>query len=532
VLVPDLAAARTLAELRPDDEALLAGPQRAVVIAPRRTPAGPGAPTLAAGVAPGTDDLGLLLPVAPLHHLLLFAPGARPGRDAARLPALVFTSANRSGEPTEHDGEAARARLGDVADLFLDHDRAVAQPCDDPVFRTSSVSSIPVRLSRATTPRPFRLRDARADHPVVLALGGDLKAAPALAVGGEIQLGAHVGDLASLRSAEALAERAASLARLLGAEPAWIVHDLHPGYAGTRLARELAPGRTLAVQHHHAHAVACLVENDVAGESLALVLDGAGAGGDGTVWGGELLRVDATGFTRLAHLETVPQPGGDAAAREPWRMAAVWLARAFPDGAAPQLDWHARRDPKALGVIARMAERGVNAPLTSSAGRLFDAVASLLGCGDVARHEAEAAMALESLAASAPADAADADASANAFADPAASPAALPAADLVREVALSIARGEDRARTARRFQRALALRLAGAALAAARRLGIAHVALTGGCFQNRLLLADVASALTAGGLEPLVHGRAPPNDGGLALGQAAIAVARLSAGRI
>jgi hydrogenase maturation protein HypF len=575
VLVPDLAAARALAELGPAEEALLAGALRAVVIAPRREPRGPDAPDLADAVAPGSGDLGLLLPCAPLHHLLLFAPGARPGRDAARLPALVFTSANRSGEPTEHDDAEARRQLGGVADLFLVHDRAVAQPCDDPVFRSAGARSatrfagratrseaepsgvprpgpIPVRLSRATAPQAFRLPVGflGADrHPALLALGGDLKAAPALAVGGEIQLGAHVGDLASLRGAEALAERAATLARLLGAEPAWIAHDLHPGYAGTRLARERAPGRTIAVQHHHAHAMACLVENGIAGESLALVLDGAGAGDDGTMWGGELLRADARGFTRLAHLEAVPQPGGDAAAREPWRMAAVWLKRAFPEGGAPRLAWHARRDGPALAVIERMAEQGVNAPLTSSAGRLFDAVASLLGCGDVARHEAEAATALESLAATAEPVARDvAEARANAFADaaveqspafdcaealrePVSQPVVIAAADLLREVALALARGDDRARIARRFHRALAARLAAAALAAARRLDLSRVALSGGCFQNRLLLADVVAALAAGGAEPLVHRRAPPNDGGLALGQAAIAVARIGAGR-
>jgi hydrogenase maturation protein HypF len=529
LLVPDLATARRLAVLDAEAEALLVGPTRAVVVVPRRGPACARL-GLAAGVAPGTNDLGLVLPCAPLHFLLLFGPGARPGSGRARLPALVFTSANLSGEPTLSDDAAALTRLGGIADLLLEHDRAVAAPCDDAVFRSSERGPIPLRLARATAPCVLVLpRAATWGHPAaVLAVGGDLKSAPAVAVHGEVVLGAHIGDLASADAADALKARALALARQHGMSPRTIAHDLHPGYASTAIAQRLAGQlgtRTCAVQHHHAHAVACLVEHRHPGPALALALDGAGWGPDGTFWGGELLHVSFSGFERLGHIDPVPLPGGDTAAREPWRMAAVWLAHAFPDGDAPHLPWHDRRKAVALAVVARMAERGVNAPLTTSCGRLFDAVASLLDVADRATHEGEAALALEALAAAAHGPAHGLNELA------AVGEETMSVLDLVREVALAHAGGEAPAAIARRFHRRLAARLAEAASRHAPRLALRDVALTGGCFQNRLLLADVCAALEARGLRPLVHARVPPNDGGLAVGQAAVAIVRERCGK-
>jgi hydrogenase maturation protein HypF len=529
LLVPDLAAARALAELAPADEAWLAGPARAVVVAPRRA-AGCGALGLAEAIAPRTRDLGLLLPVAPLHWLLLYGPGTRPGPGAARFPALVFTSANRSGEPTLHDDAEALAQLAGIADLVVGHDRAVARPSDDPVVRSAPTGPIPIRLSRATAPlvlplarggatAPADLREA----PAALAVGADLKAAPAVLARGEVVLGEHVGDLAHAAAADALEARAEALAGLVAARPAVVAHDLHPDSVGRALAAGLAArlGAQLApVQHHHAHAAACLVEHGRAGPALALVLDGAGFGADGAIWGGELLRVTLAECSRLAHLEYVPLPGGDAAAREPWRMALAWLRRAFPAGGAPRLAWHARRRGE-LALLARAAERGVASPPTSSCGRLFDAVASLLDLGDVASHEGEVALALESLA----------EATSEAYPlggrDPApGTDGALPAADLVRDLVRARAAGVCRASLARGFHVALAARLAGAVARAARDTGLGEVALSGGCLQSRLLAAELASRLRAAGLRPLLHRALPPNDGGLAVGQAAVAASR------
>jgi hydrogenase maturation protein HypF len=331
VLVPDLATAQALVALSHLDAALLASSERPVVVAPRRA-VGAGAHRIADAVAPGIEDLGVILPYAPLQWLLFFAPGATPARDRARLAPLLFSSANRSGEPTLHCGDAARRELATVVDLFLDHDRAVVRPNDDPVHRSAAGGPIPIRLSRGSTPRVLRLPSGVCAREPIVAVGGDLKAAPAVLVGDEIVLAEHVGDLASASAADALLRRVADLCRLLGVVPAVAVHDLHPDAVGAQLAARLAP-RVLAVQHHHAHAAACLIEHGRSGPALALALDGMGFGSDGTLWGGELLRVELDRSERLAHLETVPLPGGDAAAREPWRMAAVWLARAFPTGA-------------------------------------------------------------------------------------------------------------------------------------------------------------------------------------------------------
>jgi hydrogenase maturation protein HypF len=518
--VPDLASARSLVRLSPADERLLEGPSRAIVVAPRR-PEGCAARGLADAVAPGTHDLGLLLPHAPVQHLLFFAPRTRPGRDAPRFSGLVLTSANRSDEPTLHADADARERLAGIADLLLVHDREVARPSDDSVFRSAPDGPIPIRLSRSTAPRVLPLPvGLRADAPV-LALGGDRKSAPALALGEEILLAEHVGDLANADAADALVERAARLARLLGVRPQLAVHDAHPDSLARGLAGRLAP-RCLEVQHHHAHSLACLAEHGRAGPALALVLDGAGFGADGSVWGGELLRVEARRAERLAHLEPVPLPGGDAAVREPWRMAAVWLGRAFPEG-APPLPWHRRRDPARVRQVEAIAARGLHSPATSSAGRLFDAIASLLDACDVVSHEGEAALALESLAAGA----ADAPPG-SAFACPPVQGQVVPVADLVRDLVLEHAGGADRARVASAFHEQLAARLAAFAIGHAGRLSLDAVALTGGCFQNRILLTSLAARLRAAGLEPLIHRRLPPNDAALAVGQAVAAIAGAS----
>lgn len=509
LLVPDLATARVLARLSAEDEALLAGPAAPVVIAPRRED-GWAALGIANDVSPGLRDVGLLLPFTPLQWLLLHAPGASPERDAARFPALVWTSANASGEPTLTD-PADDAALAAVADLLLDHDRRVARPNDDSVFRSAPDGPIPIRLSRSMAPLALPLpAGVRAAAPI-LAVGSDLKAAPALALGAEVWLAEHVGDLGSLAASEAWRTRVADLCRLAGAGPALAAHDLHPDAVGRALAAEGAP-RTLAVQHHHAHAAACLVEHGRSGPALALVLDGYGYGADGSAWGGELLCVDLCHAERIAHLEPIALPGGDAAVREPWRMAAVWLELA---GAAAPAAWRARRDPARHAAVLALGRRAPHA--TTSCGRLFDALGSLLGCGDEASYEGEVAARLEALASDEPETA------------PAAprpeAPSQIELAWLVRDAADGCAAGLAASLLARRFHDALGDRLADAAAAHARSRSLATVVLSGGCFQNRLLGDRITRRLAASGLEVLRHRRLPPGDGGIAVGQAAIAAA-------
>jgi hydrogenase maturation protein HypF len=542
LLVPDLTIARTIVELSAADEVLLAGPLRPVVVAPQRA-SGCADLGIASGVAPTTSDHGLLLPSTPLQHLLLCAP---PGDAMPRPRALVLTSANRSGDPTLWDDAEALRELASVADLFLLHDREVARPCDDSVFRTSRRGAIPMRLSRGAAPLVLRSPGAVRAGACVLAMGGDLKAAPALAIGAEIVLEAHVGDLESPATADAALERALRLCRERGVRPDRVVHDLHPGYVGTRLAAELAArfgAETLATQHHHAHALAAAVEHGLDAPFLAIVLDGLGFGSDGTLWGGEILALDGVRAERAAHLETLRIPGGDVAVREPWRSAASWLARAFPVGDAPALPWHTRQEAGVLALLAQAARRGINATETSSCGRLFDAVASLLDCGDRSSFEGEAAIALEALAAAAPAPTALTSTAAArgtraeragaeaglAGAGPAeigSTAGAIPCADLVRDLVLAAAHGEPRAALARRFHDALAARLTARAATLAAERGLRTVVLSGGCLQNRLLAEALTRGLEVRGLSPLAHRLLPPNDGSLAVGQAWYALRR------
>ncbi len=522
VLVPDLQRARSLAELSPADEALLTG-VHSVVVAPRRPDRDAG---LSPAVAPGISDVGLTLPVAPVHWLLLYAPGSRPGDGAPRFESLVFTSANRSGEPTLSQDAVARAALADVADLIVEHDRDVLRPNDDPVHRSSARGPIPIRLSRATAPVVLRLPQGLRADPPVLALGGDLKCAPALAVGDEIILAEHVGDLRAVAAVDALGEGARTLCRVLGVEPGVVAHDLHPDYTSTQLARDFAPA-SFAVQHHHAHAAACLLDRGAVGPHLALALDGAGYGPDDTVWGGELLLVDFESCERLAHLERVRLPGGDAAAREPWRMAAVWLDRALPGGAPAGLPWAQRRDAVRLRAVRDIAARGVRSPWTSSCGRLFDAVASLLDLCDEVTWEGEAASRLESVAYESARRGARGWREGDRSSEQAVrrGDCAIPVADLVAEVARLRAGGCEAGAVALRFHTELARRLVSAVARAAATTGVRRVVLTGGCMQNRLLAAALAEGLAGAGLESVEHRRVPPNDGGLAAGQAVVAVA-------
>jgi len=507
LLVADVAAARRIAAVEPAAAAALEGPARPIVLLPRR----PGAP-LAPGVAPGLTEVGVMLPASPLHRLLL-APEAPP--------VWVLTSGNVHGRPLVASDAGARDELGPVADALLGHDREVVVPQDDSVVRV-------------VLGRPCRLRRARGDAPEVVALprpgpdllawGGDLKAAACLVQGGRALVTPHLGDL-DVPEVEARARAVvARLSAQTGHRPEAVACDLHPDYVATRLARE-AGLPVVAVQHHHAHAAAVLAEHGEAGPALACVLDGAGFGPDGTVWGGELLRVDLERAERLGALRTVRLPGVDAAAREPWRAAVAHAAAAgLEPGALPPL-------PEAPGAevtvgVWRLARDGGPrvAPRTSSAGRLFDAVAALAGLRGRSSYEGQAACELEAAAGGVAAD-----------------PYPLPLVEadgllrldprpLVRAVVADVGGGAGPERVARRFHAALAAGLAAAVARLRAATGLEQVVLAGGCFQNRLLRESLAARLEAAGAAVLHPVRFPAGDGGLSLGQAAVASARLAGG--
>lgn len=506
LMAADVEAVDRLAVVDDAATAALVDRRRPIVLLPRRDDA-PVAPS----VAPGNRYLGVMLPYTGLHHLLLRAVG-RP---------LVLTSGNVSDEPIAHDDTDARERLGPIADAFVVHDRAIHTRVDDSVVRVTGGSVVPVRRSRGFAPAPLPLPWAAPRH--VLACGAELKNVFAVAKDRRAFLSHHIGDLTNLETLTAFTAGVDHLQRLFDVRPEVVAHDLHPDYLSTRYALDLDGVETVGVQHHHAHVASCLADNGETGPVVGVALDGLGYGTDGTLWGGEVLVADLVDFERAGHLEPVPQPGGDAATREPWRMAASFLRSAF----GPDL-------PSGLAVAARHADRwdavlsvaasAEHAPLTSSAGRLFDAVSALLGVRDAVTYEGQAAVELEQRVDLA------------ALSVPGGYVAAvdggvLRSTDLVRAVVRDVLAGVDPGVVAARFHAGLAAGVVSLAAQVAADRGLSTVALSGGVFQNVVLTAAVADGLTARGLRVLTHSRVPPNDGGIAYGQVAVAVARDRAGR-
>jgi hydrogenase maturation protein HypF len=455
-----------------------------------------GAP-VAAQVAPGNRRLGVLLPYTPLHHLLL----------AAVAGPIVLTSGNVSDEPIAYTDADAYARLGTIADAFLTHDRAIHIRTDDSVVRPWRGRESVLRRSRGYVPEPVRL-PVPAAKPV-LACGAELKNTFCLAKGRHAFLSHHIGDLENYETLRSFTDGIEHLGRLFDIDPVVLAHDLHPEYLSTKYALDRDDVDLLGVQHHHAHIASCLADNGATGPVLGVAFDGTGYGTDGTLWGGEFLLADLTGFTRLDHLAAVPMPGGTTAIRQPWRMAAAYLDLAY-DGEPPAaLDVVRRNADRWAGVVA-LARAGISAPPTSSAGRLFDAVAALLGVRDTINYEGQAAVELEQLADPA---------------EPGAYPATLTGAELIRAAADDLLAGSAPPVVAARFHNGLAETIARTCAQHAGSTGVDTVALSGGVFQNLLLLDRAVDRLTAQGLRVLTHTRVPTNDGGISLGQAAIAAA-------
>ncbi|MEV0148792.1 carbamoyltransferase HypF [Nonomuraea sp. NPDC050733] len=500
VMAADLSAARELCEAGEAAAALLTGPRRPIVLLPRR----PGAP-VAPSVAPDGPDLGVLLPYTPLHHLLC--------RELAR--PYVLTSGNLADEPIAHDDGDALRRLGGVADAFLCHDRPIHAPADDSVLRVFRGAPAPVRRSRGYAPEPLTL--PWPFRRPVLACGAEQKSTFCLGRGRHAVLSQHLGDLESHLALRAFTDEVVRFRRLLGVDPEVVAHDLHPDYLSTRYAQDLDGVETVAVQHHHAHIASCLADNGEAGPVVGVAFDGTGYGPDGTVWGGELLVASLAAYERAGHLEPVPLPGGVTAIRQPWRMAAACLGAAGepPDGLAV-----ARRNARHWPAVSALAASGgPAAPLTSSAGRLFDAVAALLGVRDTVTYEGQAAIGLEQRA--------DPDVrDGYPVAVTGTAPVVIRSTDLVRAVAGDLRRGVPAGVIAARFHHGLAGAVVTAVGVVAGATGIGTVALSGGVFANGLLLGGVADGLRARGFRVLTHRRVPCNDGGISLGQAVVAAAR------
>jgi hydrogenase maturation protein HypF len=499
IMVASLDAARRLCQVDSTSAGLLASPRRPIVLLPRL----PGAP-VAAAVAPGNRDLGLMLPYTALHHLLLAAFG-RP---------IVLTSGNVSDEPIAYtDGDALK-RLGGIADAFLTHDRPIHIRTDDSVTRCFKGAPVLVRRSRGYVPEPIRVPGGF-PRPV-LACGAELKNTFCLAKEGYAFVSHHIGDLENAETLASFTEGIEHFKRLFDIEPRLVAYDLHPEYLSTKYAAGLEEVDLLGVQHHHAHIASCLADNGEQGPVIGVAFDGTGYGTDGTVWGGEFLVASLSSFERAGHLGQVPMPGGAAAIRAPWRMAAAYLD-ACGTGDTGRLAV-ARRNARRWDAVLAMARRGLNAPLTSSAGRLFDAAAAILGVRDEINYEGQAAIELEQLA-----DPAERSGyRATLHPGP---PFRVNAGELIAAVTRDLAAGVPRQTIAARFHNGVAALIEDGCLLARERTGLGTVALSGGVFQNQLLLGAAAGRLAARGFRVLLHAQVPCNDGGISLGQAAVAAA-------
>ncbi|MCG3210235.1 MAG: Carbamoyltransferase HypF [Anaerolineae bacterium] len=526
LMAPTIEQARALVEISPQAETLLTSAEAPIVLLPRR----PNAP-IAAGIAPGNPYVGVMLPYTPLHHLLL----ARFGRP------VVATSGNLSDEPICIDNDEARQRLGHIADAFMLHNRPIQRHVDDSVAWLLEGETRLLRRARGFAPLPVLLRD---DLPSILAVGAHLKNTVALSVKNQVFISQHIGDLETAESMHAFERVIADFLRLYEAEPVAIAHDLHPEYLSTKWTQEqlsiandqlpMADDSTqskivnqkskIAVQHHHAHLAACLAENGETGPALGIIWDGTGFGADGAIWGGEFLWGNAADFERVAHLRPFRLPGGDAAVKEPRRVALALLWEMFGQAALkrddlPPIAALAAAERRLLG---QMLAKGINAPVTTSAGRLFDGVAALIGLHQRVNFEGQAAMALEF--------AAD-PAESGAYPLPVNSQFAIRNSQFVLDwqplleaILADVRRGVSPAVISARFHNALVESM----VAVARQVGQETVALSGGCFQNRLLTERAALALRQAGFKVLLHKHVPPNDGGISLGQIAVAAARLA----
>ncbi len=518
LMARDMEQARALCHVSPEAEALLASYQAPIVLLPRRADA-----PVAENVAPGNPNLGIMLPYTPLHHLLL---------REIDFP-VVATSGNLTDEPICTDEWEAMDRLGHIAEVFLVHNRPIARHVDDSVAWVVWGEPRLLRRARGYAPLPVLLKR---EVPTILAVGGHLKNTVALSVGRQVFISQHIGDLDTAEARAAFERVIADFLRLYEAKPVAIAHDMHPDYASTQWAEEgleigdwrLEIGQSrisnlqsplIPVQHHHAHLASCLAENQVDGPALGVTWDGTGYGTDGTIWGGEFLLGDASGFERVATLRAFRLPGGDTAIKSPKRVAFALLWEMFGDEVA---EWEhlapvAALAPQERRILLQMLRKGVNAPVTTSMGRLFDAIAALLDLHQEVSFEGQAAMALEFAAN--PYGTYAARHSCYGLSSIVHGPARFDWGPVVEEILDDLKAGVNRGIIAAKFHATLVEWI----VQVAREVGVGRVALTGGVFQNRVLTEGAATRLREEGFEVLLHRQVPPNDGGISLGQIAVA---------
>ncbi|WP_456408477.1 carbamoyltransferase HypF [Caldithrix abyssi] len=508
VMAPDLAVVKKLVFLDAAEQELLTAPQRPIVLLKKK----PHLP-VAEAVAPANQRLGVMLPYTPLHYLIFDELQSRLPEN--KVPLLVMTSANRSEEPIVIDNEEARKRLFDIADYLLLHNRAILIRADDSVVARFAGQTVFIRRSRGYVPRPVFLNTQ--SKASVLAVGGELKNTVCFSKGGRAFLSQHIGDLENLLANQFFEETIEHFADILQTTPQRIVCDLHPAYFSTQWAESQNYAPLVKVQHHHAHMAACMAEWQWDEPAIGVILDGTGYGYDGTIWGGEILAGDFTTLERLACFKPLPIPGGEAAIKEPWRMAVSYLLAAFGE-ALPELPF---LDDKPIALIRQLLEKKLNSPLTSSCGRLFDAAAVISGGRQHIYYEAQAT--IEFTQAVRTIDVAPLQFEADL--------PYIPFEPIIRNLAELAVEGTPIALLAARFHVTLARLLEAVTLKAVQKTGLKTVVLSGGVFQNEILLKLLNAFLQKHNLKVLTHRQTPPNDGGISLGQCAIGLKLLLAGK-
>jgi hydrogenase maturation protein HypF len=504
VMVADLDRAGQIAVLNEEEWRLLASPSRPIVLVEAKKPH-----LLSPQVAPGMSTYGIMLPYTPLHHLLL----------KGGFKALVMTSANQTDEPICIDNSEAVRRLSGIADYFLVHNRDILVRCDDSVSMTARGKPYVLRRSRGYAPRPLLLK---ASMPEVLAVGAHLKSTVCITKESFAFLSPHIGDLETPLARDFLHETIERMQHIVQCRPEIVACDLHPNYYSTRIASTLGAKEIVQVQHHHAHIVSCMAENRISGKVvIGVAMDGTGYGEDGRIWGGEFLVADECGFTRAGHLKYCALPGGEAAIKQPWRIAASLIREAYGS------EW--ADVASLLGIVPegfsyenleKILEAKVNSPLCSSLGRLFDGVSSILGLKRSVSFEGQAAIALEAVSRENPGEALPYAIQREGEA------LILDPTPLVKAIVEGIFEGRDPSQLAGAFHATLEKAFVDMVKRIREMTGIDRVALSGGCFQNRILLEGTVAGLEQEGFEVFTHQRVPANDGGVALGQAVVAGVR------
>ena len=504
VMCQNLEEVKEHCEVNKEEGKLLLSVERPIVILRRKE----NSPVTNA-VAPYQDTLGVMLPYSPLHHLLLNSP----------LKTLVMTSGNVSDEPISYRNKEAIRRLSKIADYFLFHNREIHMRCDDSVTRIFEGQPYILRRSRGYVPSPIKL-----SFPLemILACGGELKNTFCLTRGQYAFMSHHIGDLENLETLTSFEEGIEHFKRLFYIEPKAVTYDLHPDYLSTQYALSIPDIPRMGVQHHHAHIVSAMAENGMEGDVIGVALDGTGFGLDGTIWGGEFIRSNLRDFDRLAHLKKVPMPGGSMAIKEPWRMAMVYLSEAFGDETTKlKIDLIRRIDPQKWDVLKRAIEKKINTPLTSSMGRFFDAVSSLLSVRDEARYEGQAAIELEMIADHGIKE----EYPFHIQKDE--KPMVVDSQEMIRGIVRDLIDGAPNSEISGKFHRTIARLIVETCETIRSKEKLNRVVLSGGVFQNIFLLSLVTEGLKRSAFDVYTHHLVPTNDGGISLGQAVIAHMRL-----